>query len=75
MHETDQQLFLPGGLPVFINAYSVPFLSYYMLILLIDPHKQFLFAAGKTPLGPSGHLIHDSTFMVLGRFHISGACK
>ena len=44
--------FLPGGLPVFINGYGVPFLSYYMLVLLIDPHKQLLFAAGKTPLGP-----------------------
>ena len=44
--------FSPGGLPVFINGYGVPFLSYYMLVLLIDPRKQLLFAAGKTPLGP-----------------------
>ena len=32
---------------------------------LIDPHKQLLFAAGKTPLSPLGHLIHDSTFTVV----------
>ena len=42
------RFFLSGGLPVFINGYSVPFLSYCMLVLLIDPHKQLLFAAGKT---------------------------
>ena len=46
-------IFLPGGLPVFINGYGVPSLScYYMLALLIDLHKQLLFAAGKDPLGP-----------------------
>ena len=34
---------------LFINDYSVPSLSYYILILLIDPHKQLLFAAGREP--------------------------
>ena len=40
-------IFLPDGLPVFINGYGVPFLSYYMLVLLIDLHKQLLFTIGK----------------------------
>ena len=40
-------ILLPGGLPVFINVYGVPFLS--MLVFLIDLHKQLLFAAGKDP--------------------------
>ena len=44
MHSTDGVFFF--GLPVFINGYGVPFLSYYMLVLLIDLHKQLLFAAG-----------------------------
>ena len=39
---------LPGSLPVFMNGYGVPFLSYYMLVLL-DLHKQLLFTAGKYP--------------------------
>ena len=39
--------FLPGGLPVFINGYGVSFLSYYMLVLLIDLHKQL-----RSVLGP-----------------------
>ena len=38
---------MPGGLLVFINSYGVTFWSYYMLILLIDPHKQLLFTTGK----------------------------
>ena len=42
-------IFLPDGLPVFINGYGVPFLCYYMLVLLIDLHKQLLLAAGKDP--------------------------
>ena len=42
-------IFLPGGLPVYINGYGVPFLIYYMLVLLIDLHKQLLFATGKDP--------------------------
>ena len=40
-------IFLPGSLPVFSNGYDVPFLSFYMLVLLIDLHKQLLFAARK----------------------------
>ena len=40
---------LTDSLPVFINGYGVPFLSYYMLVLLIDLHKQLLFAARKDP--------------------------
>ena len=35
--------------PVFFNGYGVPFLSYYMLVFLIDLHKQLLFSAGKDP--------------------------
>ena len=42
-------IFLPDGLPVFINGHGVLFLSYYMLVILIDLHKQLLFAAGKDP--------------------------
>ena len=42
-------ILLPGGLPVFINSYGVPFWSYYMLVLFIDLHKQLLFASGKDP--------------------------
>ena len=43
------RFFLPGSLPVFINGYGVPFLSYYILVLLIDLDKQLLLAAGKDP--------------------------
>ena len=42
--------FLPGSLPVSMNGYGVPFLSYYILVLLIDLHKQLLFPAGKDPV-------------------------
>jgi hypothetical protein len=42
-------ILLQGSLPVFINGYGVPFLIYYMLVLLIDLHKQLLFASGKDP--------------------------
>ena len=42
-------LFLPGSLLVSITGYGVPFVSYYMLVILIDLHKQLLFAAGKDP--------------------------
>ena len=42
-------ILVPGGLPVFINGYVVPFLIYYMLVLLIDLNKQLLFASGKHP--------------------------
>ena len=43
-------IFLPGSLPVFINGYSVPFSSYYMLVLLIDLHKQLCSPLEKNPL-------------------------
>ena len=42
-------ILLPGSLPVFINVYGVPFLIYYMLVLLTDLHMQLLFASGKDP--------------------------
>ena len=48
-HTKDRRFFLSGGLPVFMNGSGVPFLSYYMLVLLIDLHKQLRFAAGKDP--------------------------
>ena len=40
-------IYLPDGLPVFINAYGFPLLCYCVLVLLIDLLKQLLFAAGK----------------------------
>ena len=43
MHSTDLRFF------VFINGYSVPFLSNEMLVLLIALHKQILLAAGNYP--------------------------
>ena len=51
-----------------MNGYGVPFLSHYMLVLLIDLHKQLLFPAGVDPARSFsdifGHLIDDSTFTV-----------
>ena len=47
-YATDER-FLPESIPVIINGYSVHFLSYYKLVLLIDLHKQLLFATGKDP--------------------------
>ena len=46
---TRSAIFLPGSLPVFTNCHSVPFLSYYIRVLLIDLHK-LLFATGYDPV-------------------------
>ena len=36
--------------PLYLLMVTVfPFLIYYMLVLLIDPHKQLVFASGKDP--------------------------
>ena len=44
---------------------GVPFLSYDVLVLLIDLHKQLLFAAGVDPA------LSWSTFTFMGWLHIS----
>ena len=44
---------------------------FFELLYASSPHR-LLFPAGKTLLGPLGHLIHDSTFSVLSWFHFSG---
>ena len=72
MPSTDRR-FLCKTTSLFLLMVMVFPLSCYMLVLLIDPHKQLLFAPGKIPLGPLGQLIHDSTFKVQGWFQISGA--
>ena len=70
MHSTDLQFFLI----IFINSYSGPFLSYYVLVLLIDLHS-FCSLLEKIPLCPVQTLIKDSTFTVLGWLHIRVICR
>ena len=64
--------YLPGGIPVFINDDRVPFLCYYVLVVLVDLDKQLLFAAGKESRSCLfGPFIHGSTLKVLEWLFIS----